>query len=127
MYPLPKLLVSTTDFASLCQSQTAVPPVIRNDSRFDGADANGQHVSYDAVAFVQCPSTPPIALLNQISVDGGLTWLDADTAAIAPTVVAPSDAQYRLIIRNTGKVTLTNVNVSDPTLGLTSVPIASQR
>jgi len=119
---LPNLLVSAASFAALCQGQT----VVRNDAEFDGTDGNNNPVGYDAIAYVKCPQPLPasIALLKQISVDGGATWLDADTAATAPSVTAPHDAQYRLIVSNTGSVTLNNVVVSDPSLGLTNVPVA---
>jgi len=41
------------------------PPqtVVRNDARFDGTDANGAAVSYEADAYVQCPLVPPSGTL----------------------------------------------------------------
>jgi uncharacterized repeat protein (TIGR01451 family) len=107
--------------------------IIRNDSQVEAdADLNGDgtgetFVFFDDLNLVQCKVTPQasIALKKQISVDGGSTWADADTATAVdtPKVTAPSGALYRLIVKNTGNVDLKNVLVSDPTLGLTDVLI----
>ena len=58
---LPKLLVTPTDFAALCQTALTLTgkSVVRNDVEFDGTDANGA-VSYEADAFVMCPTSAPI-------------------------------------------------------------------
>lgn len=62
-----------------------------------------------------------VALQKEISVDGGATWADADTAGAAdtPSVSVPNDAEYRFAVRNCGTGNLANVVVSDATLGVT--------
>ncbi len=108
--------------------------IIRNDSQVEAdLSANGPthrcnfDVFFDDLNLVQCTEKPQasIKLLKQISVDNGATWADADTATSVdtPRVTAPSGALYRLIVTNTSNVSLTNVKISDPTLGLTNVPI----
>jgi uncharacterized repeat protein (TIGR01451 family) len=107
--------------------------IVRNDSQVEAdADLNGDgigetFVNFDDLNLVQCAPQPSasIKLLKQISVDGGITWFDADSAATAPAVTAPAGALYRFIVTNTGNVNLTNVSISDPALGLTSVVIPS--
>lgn len=104
-----------------------VPPnsLVRNDSEADAKNSAGTLVSMDAFAYVRCPPSQKaeIQLLKQISVDNGVTWLDADTSATAPTVTAPHGALYRFIVTNSGDVGLYDVSISDPTLGLTKVQI----
>jgi len=59
---LPKLLVSATDVATLCQTASLIgQSVVRNDSEFDATDVNNSSVSYEADAYVQCPGPPPTA------------------------------------------------------------------
>ena len=68
-----------------------------------------------------------IDLEKQISIDGGLTWQNADNCAVpdTPTVLAPGSAQYRLVVKNCSDVSsLTTVTINDPTLGIVNVPIS---
>lgn len=109
--------------------------IVRNDSQVEADLASGPvggtdgkpDVFFDDLNLVQCKERPApgISLKKQISVDNGATWADADTPSSVdtPTVTAARDALYRFIVKNTGNVDLTNVVVSDPTLGLTNVPI----
>lgn len=69
------------------------------------------------------PDRPAIDLEKEISIDGGATWFDADDEASAPTAQAPHAADYRLIVTNTGTVALTDVEVTDASLGLVAVEI----
>lgn len=67
-----------------------------------------------------------IDLEKQISIDGGLTWQNADNCVVpdTPTVPAPGSGEYRLVVRNCGNTTLTTVAIDDPVLGIVNVPIA---
>lgn len=56
---------------------------------------------------------------KQVSIDGGLTWFDADDPSSAPTQVPGGDSEYRFIINNceTNKVCF-DTRVKDETLGI---------
>ncbi len=58
---LPFLLVSATQFATLCQTamQDTGESEVRNDAELNGTDANGNPVGYEADAYVQCPAVAP--------------------------------------------------------------------
>jgi len=71
------------------------------------------------------PLTPSLTIQKEISVNGGGTWFDADTAGGAPTVDFPSGARYRLSVNNNGEVDLVNVTVSDATLGMTNYTVGN--
>jgi hypothetical protein len=98
-----------------------------NTASTTGASAEtGQVVTDSDPANLKCVGTPDISLLKQISVDGGSTWADADAVGNAdvPEVPFPSGAMYRFIVKNTGTAPLTNVTVSDPTVGIPATGIA---
>jgi uncharacterized repeat protein (TIGR01451 family) len=124
--------ISTIDMCGTF-GRTRLNGIIRNDSQveadadLDRSGSGETFVYFDDLNLVRCaePPTARIKLLKQVSVDNGTTWREADaaTSADTPTVQAPSDAQYRFIVTNTGNVGLSNVVVSDPTLGLTNVPV----
>lgn len=84
----------------------------------------GAPVNASDPAFMVCVGTPHIHIQKQISVNGGTTWLDADTAATAPSVVYPSGAMYRFVVTNDGTAPLINVTVQDPVLGIPATPIS---
>ncbi|HTM54546.1 MAG TPA: VCBS repeat-containing protein, partial [Pirellulales bacterium] len=65
-------------------------------------------------------AVPQIAVKDQVSVDNGVTWLDADVAT-GPTALAGSPVKFRVIVTNTGNVALSNVNVSDTAFAFTGV------
>ena len=59
-------------------------------------------------------AAPGYTIEKQVSVDGGATWQDADTAT-GPYLPAGTNPQFRVIATNTGNVPLT-LNITDPTL-----------
>jgi hypothetical protein len=63
---------------------------------------------------------PCIDIDKHVSVDGGITFFDADTCDIAPT--ADSGAMYEIIVTNCGNEPLVDVVVEDDFLGF-SYPI----
>jgi hypothetical protein len=83
----------------------------------------GAPVNDSDPAFLVCVGEPDVDIEKEISVDGGLNWLDADNAAGAPVVTAPSGALYRFVVTNTGTAPLINGTVSDPELGIPPTPI----
>ena len=97
-----------------------------NIAQVDGESAeNGVKTTDDDPAVLVCTGEPNIELVKEVSVDGGLTWADANTSggADVPTVVFPHDAEYRLTVRNTGTVELQNVIINDADLGIIDVLI----
>jgi hypothetical protein len=71
------------------------------------------------------PARPAIRLQKQVAVPGVEGWFDANDEASAPTVLAPSDAEYRLIVINEGNVALEDVVVNDASLGLVDVAVGT--
>ena len=70
------------------------------------------------VAALVCVGEPMIDLLKEISIDGEVTWFDANDVGTAPTAVWPSDASYRVTVTNIGTAPLVNITVSDADLGI---------
>ncbi|MEN6341306.1 MAG: dockerin type I domain-containing protein [Methanospirillum sp.] len=65
---------------------------------------------------------PGIDLEANVSVDGGATWLDADSAT-GPTLLPGGAApRFRFAVTNTGNVPLSNVRITDSVLGTIGVP-----
>ena len=71
------------------------------------------------------PPSPSIAIVKEISVNGGANWFDANSAGAAPNVEFPSGAQYRITVTNNGGIDLVNVSVSDSTLGVSNYDAGS--
>ena len=55
---------------------------------------------------------PAIEIKKYVSVDGGTTWDDAETAT-GPTTTVGSDVKFKVVVTKTGNVDLTSVVVSD--------------
>jgi len=62
---------------------------------------------------------PDIDIEKYVSVDGGTTWLDADTAG--PLAAVGSDVKFYVEVKNTGDVELTNIVVGDTDFTFTGV------
>lgn len=56
--------------------------------------------------------TPGIDVEKLVSVDGGLTWEDADTVT-GPQVQIGDDVSFQLEVTNTGETTLTDITLTD--------------
>jgi hypothetical protein len=57
-------------------------------------------------------ATPSVSLEKHVSVDGGTTWDDADSAP-GPYILVGNPVQWRYNITNTGNVRLTGITVTD--------------
>jgi uncharacterized repeat protein (TIGR01451 family) len=64
----------------------------------------------------EVPPEPSLAILKEVSVDGGVSYHDANDAESAPSTLVGGDALYRITVTNTGNVDLVDVLVTDPTL-----------
>ena len=69
------------------------------------------------------PAAPAIDVEKYVSVDGQLTWQDAD-APTGPQATAGSSVYFRFVVTNVGNVPLSNVTLSDNvyTLNRCNVP-----
>ena len=61
-------------------------------------------------------SDAKIDVEKYVSVDGGVTWDDADTAT-GPYLESDTDPQFKFVIENTGNVELTDVDLVDSVFG----------
>ena len=68
---------------------------------------------------------PCVSIDKNISIDGGKSWLDADTQAAAAARSVTTTVYYKLIVQNCGQVDLANVSVNDPALGVSNYLISS--
>ncbi len=84
------------------------------DSNETGPDSDT--ASYNGLA------SPAIDVEKFVSLDGGATWLDADTAP-GPNLLFGTNPQFRFIVRNTGNVTLTGISLTDSDFATTSCTI----
>jgi uncharacterized repeat protein (TIGR01451 family) len=57
---------------------------------------------------------------KEVSVDGGVTWLDANSAPGPSLVATGADPMFRLSGRNTGNVPLSSLSLTDDTLSTSS-------
>ena len=59
---------------------------------------------------------PAIRIIKYVSVDGGVTWLDANTAP-GPLLDAGVNVKFQYVVTNTGNVPLTGIVVTDDVIG----------
>lgn len=76
-------------------------------------------------AWVKCIDLliPCIDIEKYVSVDGGITWIDADTLDNAATTPVGQGAVYKFVITNCGNVLLTDVHINDFDLGIINYPV----
>ena len=87
---------------------------------------NGSTYSDSDSAWLKCNiKTTCIDVTKDISVDGGKTWKPADTSATAPSVAAPSAADYRITVKNCGTATLSGVTLDDSELGISGYSVGT--
>lgn len=85
-----------------------VAGVVRMEVLLNGSGA------IDDIVFI--PAVPDIKIVKEVSVDGGMTYDDANNPASAPTTWIGGDALYRLTVENTGQVDLEDVVINDAEL-----------
>ena len=110
---------TTTYNVTLADVIADSPDYVEAALHTDGRDsANGRLLST-----VYCDSTiiqPGIDIEKYVSVDGGTTWLDADTAT-GPLAAVGSDVKFYVAVNNTGNVELTNIVVGDTDFTFTGI------
>ena len=78
-----------------------------------GTPPVGANVTASDDATVTIPANPSIDVEKLVSVNGGSTFVDADTAATAPTLLSGTDPVFKFVVTNSGNVTLSNVTLHD--------------
>src|SRR6185437_10075439 len=64
-----------------------------------------------------------VSVTKEVSVDGGSTWLDANSAP-GPSLLASGAApKFRFTVTNTGNVPLSSVSLTDDTLSTSSCTV----
>lgn len=63
---------------------------------------------------------PSIHVVKEVSVDQGASWNDANTP-IGPELPPGFKAWFRITVSNNGNVPLSNVTITDPSLGLITI------
>ncbi len=69
--------------------------------------------------YVPSISTPSITVKKYVSVDGGTTWNDAETAP-GPSVEEGTALQFRYVVTNSGNVTLSALTLTDSEFDLSA-------
>ena len=87
-----------------------------------GGESTGSNTATNFVTqadmYQSFTAAPCIEIVKEVSVDGGQTWEDANAAEGDFIPTATPGAIYRLRVTNCGGVDLSNVTVTDPTLGI---------
>ena len=66
-------------------------------------------------------AVPAIDVIKEVSADGGITFVDANTPP-GPTIIQGTNPVFRYKVTNIGNVTLTNVTLTDSVLGSITIP-----
>ena len=125
------LTLTDSDFSTLaCTIPASLAPAASYACTLTTAWASGQHTDTatangrytDSAGTLRIPSDTDdanyfgadaaIQVVKEVSVDGGLTWQDAN-AAPGPSLVSGTDPQFRFTVTNTGNVTLTGLTLTD--------------
>ena len=125
------LTLTDSDFSTLaCTIPASLAPAASYACTLTTAWASGQHTDTatangrytDSAGTLRIPSDTDdanyfgadaaIQVVKEVSVDGGLTWQDAN-AAPGPSLASGTDPQFRFTVTNTGNVTLTGLTLTD--------------
>ncbi|MBD2158600.1 DUF11 domain-containing protein [Leptolyngbya sp. FACHB-16] len=90
--------------------------IVTADSNQTGPDTDN--------AIVDVVQTPAIDVEKLVSVDGGATFVDADTAP-GPNLNRGTNPVFKFIVTNTGNVTLSNITLSDSDFDLNGASAGS--
>lgn len=101
---------------ALCQ----VPGDLTNIAFVDAVSAStGASVTDSDPAVVRCVREA-INIIKEVSVDGGITYFDANDDTTAPSTGIGAGALYRIRVVNIGTVDLQDILINDSTLGITN-------
>jgi uncharacterized repeat protein (TIGR01451 family) len=79
-----------------------------------GSDSKGNLISAsDPETVTITDVVPMIDIVKYVSVDGGATWADANTAP-GPSLQSGTNPRFKFVLTNTGSVTLGSLTLSDP-------------
>jgi hypothetical protein len=130
---LTNILVSDTDFtftdiatslaAGQCDNSTIVTVAAVAGQQWDVANVTAQADGipvFDEDAAYYTGLHADIDIEKYVSVDGEVTWLDADSAT-GPSAVAGSNVKFYVSVCNNGSADLTNILVSDTDFTFTDI------
>nr|MBP8305170.1 hypothetical protein [Phycisphaerae bacterium] len=136
--PLTGILVSDTDFtfagvatslgAGECDESDVyvVPGGAALGEQYDLASVTGTPpvgpavTDEDPAYYTGTPPPPAIDIEKYVSVDGAITWDDADSAP-GPSAMVGHDVMFKVVVCNTGGYTLTGIMVTDSDFTFTGV------
>ena len=97
----------------------------------NGAEVEGQLLAQEGAVTLDdntiindvcVEDAPSINVEKQVSVDGGDTWLDADSAP-GPSIEEGSEVLFRFVVTNTGNVDLTDITLNDDVYDLSGADL----